>query len=58
MLFRSFTITDVVGDCYINNIPAARGSRIPGSCVVTLGAPTAGKRLFITIDVSHPEVVS
>jgi serine/threonine-protein kinase len=54
-----FTIQSLVGDCFINNAPAAKGARIPGSCVVTLGgAGTASRRLFVTIDVSHPEVVS
>jgi hypothetical protein len=53
-----FTIQALVGDCFINNIPAVQGARIPGSCVVTLGARTAPARLFVTIDVSHPEVVS
>jgi len=51
----SFAINDVVGNCYVNNSPVVVGARIPGSCVVTIGT---GHRLFVTVDVSHPEVVS
>lgn len=48
---------NVSGHVYINNIPAQNGSQIPGSCVIALGDPNGpGRRAFITVDVSHPEV--
>jgi serine/threonine-protein kinase len=54
----SFTVADVNGDVYINNMPAAQGSELPKSCVVTLGAPSSGPyRTFVAVDTSHPEVV-
>ncbi len=46
------------GEVYINNSPAIAGEEIPGSCVVALGGAHRGKdRVFITFDVSNPEVV-
>jgi eukaryotic-like serine/threonine-protein kinase len=54
----SFTVADVSGDVYINNIQATQHSELPKSCVVTLGAPSSGPyRAFVAIDTSHPEVV-
>jgi eukaryotic-like serine/threonine-protein kinase len=53
-----FAVAEVSGDAYINNIRAVQGSELPKSCVVTLGAPSAGPyRTFVAIDTSHPEVV-
>lgn len=52
-----FVITSVTGDVYINNVSAAGGMKLPGACVIVLGPPHMGsKRVFITMDVSHPEV--
>ncbi|WP_167350100.1 serine/threonine protein kinase [Methylobacterium platani] len=52
-----FVIGNVSGDVVVNNIPAKNGDILPGSCVVALGDPTKpSARVFITIDVSHPEV--
>lgn len=47
------------GEVYINNSQAIPGEEIPGSCVVALGGPTRrnDQRVFITFDVSNPEVV-
>jgi eukaryotic-like serine/threonine-protein kinase len=55
----TFEITSVQGACYVNNTLATAGDVLPGSCVITLGAPDLKTaRLFVTIDVSHPEVVA
>lgn len=52
-----FILTDVVGDIYINNINVVPPLKLPGACVITLGAPSLGKRRqYITFDVSHPEI--
>jgi eukaryotic-like serine/threonine-protein kinase len=52
-----FIVTAVSGDVAINNMAAAAGTALPGSCVIVLGAPAlAGRRTMITVDVSHPEV--
>lgn len=53
-----FVVMAVSGNVYVNNHPVAVGTIIGGSCVITLGAPQLGAgRAFITLDVSHPEVV-
>ncbi|MFA5061695.1 MAG: serine/threonine-protein kinase [Patescibacteria group bacterium] len=53
-----FGVTFVRGDVWINNQVASTGATIPGSCVITIGAPRLGPaRDFITLDTSHPEVV-
>lgn len=52
----AFVVTSVAGHVYLNNIPATPNHRIDGSCVITLG-PGPKNRLFVTLDVSHPEVV-
>lgn len=53
-----FIATNVVGDVYINNMGVAPPHKLPGACVITLGAPSLGtKRRYITFDVTHPEVV-
>ncbi len=49
-----FEITKVSGTVEINNMTPAVGSQIAGSVVIVLG--TGGDRVFITADVSHPEV--
>jgi eukaryotic-like serine/threonine-protein kinase len=49
-----FKVTSLVGDIYINNRAATVGDAIEGSNVLTLGS--VGSRLFVTFDVSHPEV--
>jgi len=53
-----FIATNVVGDVYLNNISIAPPQKLPGACVITLGAPSLGtNRRYITFDVTHPEVV-
>lgn len=54
----SFSITNVTGEVYVNNIPIANDIEIPGSCVVGIGAGTRHftERSFVTFDVSNPEV--
>lgn len=53
-----FYIASVSGEVYINNREVNSGEEIPGSCVVTLGAAhRQNQRIYITFDISHPEVV-
>lgn len=53
-----FTIT-ALGEVYLNNIWVTAPALMPGSCILTLGAPTRNwtERHFITFDASQPEVV-
>jgi serine/threonine-protein kinase len=55
----TFRVTNVEGEVFINNNAYIVGEEIPGSCVVALGSPLrkATDRVFITFDVSYPEVV-
>jgi serine/threonine-protein kinase len=50
-----FVVSNVSGDVAINNIPTTNGFALPGSCVIVLGSQV-GRRTFVTVDVSHPEV--
>ena len=58
----SYTGTDFIvqaasGSVYINNHPATEGSKIPSSCVITIGSHSIGPaRLFATFNISHPGV--
>src|SRR5208282_5036155 len=53
-----FAIESLSGNVYINNATAQIGKTLPGSCVITLGAPSLGaSRTFVPFNVSHPEVV-
>lgn len=53
-----FMVDYVGGAVFINNIPAVNGQIIPRNCVITLGNFSVGaKRVFITFDISNPEVV-
>jgi serine/threonine protein kinase len=53
-----FVVTSLGGDVAINNMAVVAGFILPGSCVIALGSNDIGpKRVFITVDVSHPEVV-
>jgi serine/threonine-protein kinase len=54
-----FEVAAVQGDARVNNQPVVVGMVIPGSCVATLGGShlPPWKRVHVTIDVSHPEVV-
>lgn len=54
----SFSVSKAQGDVFINNVAATVGVEIPACCVITIGAPALkNQRAFITMDVSHPEVV-
>jgi serine/threonine protein kinase len=55
----AFRISEVSGEVEINNRMPNVGDQIPGSCVVSLGiAPRrASDRVFITFDISNPEIV-
>ena len=53
-----FLVSDVQGDVFINNSAATSGQVLPGASVITIGAPHYGRnRVFVTFDISHPEVV-
>lgn len=54
-----FSVIASTGEAYLNNVPIVPHTVIPGSCVITLGAPSRSwnERHFITFDASHPEVV-
>lgn len=53
-----FIATNVIGDVYINNMDIVPPQKLPGACVITLGASNLGfNRRYITFDVTHPEVV-
>ncbi len=53
-----FFIKDFTGDVFVNNSAVTLSGVLPGSCVLTLGAPAlASRRVFIPFNVSHPEVV-
>lgn len=54
-----FFVHDCVGEVYRNNRPIPEGSVIDGSCVITLGASARpwSERYFVTLDITHPEVV-
>lgn len=54
-----FFISKLSGDVHVNNIRAKQFNILPNSCVIILGpaGKTTTKRIFITFDLSHPEVV-
>lgn len=53
-----FLVDSVSGEAFINNTTVAAGDRLPGACVVALGAPERkADRKYITFDLSHPEIV-
>lgn len=53
-----FKVVELTPEVFINNKRVAVGDILPGSCVVTLGAPEhKGRRRHITFDISHPEFV-
>lgn len=54
-----FYISKLTGDVHVNNIRAKQNNILPNSCVIILGpaGKTNVKRVFITFDLSHPEVV-
>ncbi|EMD1303854.1 serine/threonine protein kinase [Serratia marcescens] len=54
-----FYISNISGEVHINNIKARQHNILPNSCVIILGpsGKSSVKRIFITFDLSHPEVV-
>jgi eukaryotic-like serine/threonine-protein kinase len=53
-----FVVTGLSGSVAINNIPVMVNQALPGACVITLGDPSVGwNRKYVTVNVSHPEVV-
>lgn len=54
-----FVVEHLSGEVWINNMRLAKGAHLPNCCVIGLGANTlpGWKRAFVTMDVSHPEVV-
>ena len=54
-----FYVSDTSGEVFINNQAVSSGEEIPKSCVVALGGPQrrASDRIFITFDISNPEVI-
>ncbi|MCO7521373.1 MULTISPECIES: serine/threonine-protein kinase [unclassified Pseudomonas] len=50
-----FKVETTSGAVYLNNTRVSPGDLVPGCCVITFGA--AGKRRFVTFDVSNPEVL-
>ena len=54
-----FKVRQVDGEIWANNIEVSKGTSLPESCVLAFGAPhrPAKERIFVTMDVSHPEVV-
>lgn len=53
-----FLVQSQSGDVFVNNQRVAVGDKLPGACVVALGAPDKKNlRRYITFDLSHPEIV-
>lgn len=54
----SFAVTAVSGEIFVNNAPARVGRRLPGACVLTMGAHERGRdREYVTFDLSNPGIV-
>jgi serine/threonine-protein kinase len=54
-----FRAAAISGEVCVNNMQPTPGARLPECCVIALGGHNRrmNNRLFITMDVSHPEVV-
>ena len=54
-----FILDNVIGEVSVNNRTASTGDILPGSCVIIIGGAHRhnSQRVFITFDISHPEVV-
>jgi len=54
----NFLIDFVKGAVFVNNQAVHKGQLLPKDCVITLGDSSRGaNRIFITFDISNPEVV-
>lgn len=55
---KLFSITASSGDVYVNNASFAVPKNLEGSCLITLGPPSAGfNRVHVPVDVSYPEAM-
>ena len=54
-----FLVDRVSGEVWVNNTEISQGMSLPKGCVIALGGPArpASDRAFVTMDISHPEVV-
>ena len=53
-----FRITECDGEIFINNQEAKVDSILPSACVIAFGSPDRKQdRIYVTFDVSHPEIV-
>ena len=54
-----FRVAHVEGDIWANNMEVSIDTFLPDCCVIAFGGPDrrASQRSFVTMDVSHPEVV-
>lgn len=52
-----FSVSQVTGDVYVNNVRVAAGFTMLSACVITIGA-TGQSRAFVTFDVSNPEIMA
>lgn len=54
----NFRVKQVNNEVFINNQQTVVDDVLPGACVVTLGAPgRRALRVYVTFDLSHPEIV-
>jgi eukaryotic-like serine/threonine-protein kinase len=53
----NFVIDFVKGAVFVNNQEVHKGQFLPKNCVITLGKTSSVARIFITFDISNPEVV-
>lgn len=54
----NFLVDAVNGSVLVNNQLVQENQALPKSCVITLGDNSGGRpRLFMTFDISNPEVV-
>ena len=52
-----FTVAAVEGSVYVNNVRLQVGTQLPECCVLTINGESERDRLFVTLDISKPEVV-
>lgn len=54
-----FKVAHVDGEVWVNNMEMSIGASLPDCCVIAFGGPhrPTRERRFVTMDVSHPEVV-
>ncbi len=52
-----FSVSQVTGDVYVNNVRVAAGFTMLSACVIIIGA-VGQNRAFVTFDVSNPEIMA